>query len=66
MNHAFRVATELVYATIAYHEARMARLNDPSKERARQEDMAYSYLCRVQNELNEQCVILACKEEETV
>lgn len=66
MNHAFRIATELVYATVAYHEARMERMNNETRESARQEDMAYSYLCRVQNELNEQCVMIARKEEETV
>lgn len=66
MNHAFRIATELVYATIAYHEARVERLINDNKNTALWEADAYSYMCQVQNELNEQCVILACKEEETV
>ena len=58
MNHAFRIATELVYAHIAYHEAVMAeKLFDEQTIRTRKE--AYNYLVRVQNELNAQTLMLA-------
>ena len=59
MNHAFRIASELVYATIAYNEASLAddQYSDEHTFRARRD--AYDYMVQVQNELNAQCLLLA-------
>lgn len=61
MNHAFRIAAELVYATIAYNEARLVddavHFRNEETYRARRE--AYDYMVRVQNELHKQCLKLA-------
>lgn len=59
MNKAFRIATELVYAHIAYHEAAMAEGIDSNADSIRLRREAYNYLVSVQNELNAQTLLLA-------
>lgn len=61
MNHAYRVAAELVTATIDYHRARMAQLAADNAETDRAARDAYYDLCSVQNELNQLCTGLACE-----
>lgn len=52
MNRAFRIASELVHATVAYHVA--ARCGDETAIRA-----AYRCMCDIQNELSAVCEDLA-------
>ena len=56
MNRAFRIAQDLVQATIEYHQA--ARSGDETTIRA-----AFRRMCNIQNELSATCEDLAAEAE---
>ena len=62
LDNAFRIASELVYATIAYNETVLADdgllpFRNEETYRARRE--SYDYMVQVQNELQALCLLLA-------